>query len=349
MNGGPGRGWLSPLSSIYDVAAGMKNAAYDRRWLRPRRLEHPVISIGSLSVGGAGKTPVVIRLAELLAARGVAVSVLSRGYGRKVPAAAAAVETVDPRGLASRFGDEPLLMARRFAAAGAPSGSAPVNVVVGADRYAAGMLAEQAWRETGPAVHLLDDGFQHRRLGRDLDVVLLHRSDFEERLLPAGRLREPLSSLRRADVIVLREEDHELAEQLRGRDVQASVWFMRRSLRVPAGAEPAVAFCGIARPAEFFGGLRAAGMELVAERSFRDHQPYSAGDVERLRQLASGAGARRFITTEKDAVRLESKLLSRLTSDGRVPVETAELEMVFTDEDAIVEALLSAILGHKEA
>src|SRR5262249_8054956 len=141
-------------------------------------LRGPVISVGSLSAGGAGKTPLVLLLGELLKQRQIPFDVLSRGYGRK----SKGVRLVDPAGEAAEFGDEPLLIARR------PG----VPVVVGENRYHAGLLAEQRF---GPQLHLLDDGFQHRALARDFDVVALTLVDLNDRLLPAGRLREPLTSL----------------------------------------------------------------------------------------------------------------------------------------------------------
>ncbi len=154
--------------------------------LAPSRLRGPVVSIGNLSVGGSGKTPFVLLLGELLKARGIKFDILSRGYGRKTRG----VALVDPAGSARDFGDEPLLMARRL----------NVPVIVGEYRYAAGVFAEKKF---GPQLHLLDDGFQHRSLARDFDIVLVTPEDARDRLLPAGRLREPLSSLRRADAVVL--------------------------------------------------------------------------------------------------------------------------------------------------
>ena len=160
---------LLALTPLYAAAVAAKNLAYDRGWLRAEHLRGPVISVGNLSVGGSGKTPLTLRLAELLRERDLAVDVLSRGYGRRSEATA----KVDPQGSAQNFGDEPLLMAR-----------AGVLVYVGDSRYEAGMLAE---RDAGsPRVHLLDDGFQHRQLARNVDVVVLHRGDFADQLLPAG-------------------------------------------------------------------------------------------------------------------------------------------------------------------
>ncbi len=310
---------LAPLVPLYAAAAGAKNLAYDRGWLKPSRLAWPVVSVGNLSVGGAGKTPLVIRLAQLLTQQGVHVDVLSRGYGRK----AQDVERVDVEGSAKHYGDEPLLIAR----------NASVPVYVGASRYEAGLRAEGEFTARG--VHLLDDGFQHRRLARDADIVVVHRSDFEQGLLPAGRLREPMSALARASVVVLRQEDRELENELRRRGVRAPVWIQQRRLTVEAAGK-CVAFCGIARPEEFFSGLREAGVELAATISYRDHHAYSDADVDVLIQRAAHADA--FVTTEKDAVRLSAQQKAKLASVA--PICVARLAVSIQNEEAVVAQLM---------
>jgi tetraacyldisaccharide 4'-kinase len=328
------RGLLRPLNPLYGAAIAVKNAAYDRGWISAERLRRPVVSVGNLSVGGSGKTPLVIRLAQLLTAQGLAVDVLSRGYGRS----STAVERVDPFGSAEQFGDEPLLIAQK----------AGVPVYVGASRYAAGVLAER--ESAGPelpgrGVHLLDDGFQHRKLARDVDIVVVHGSDFRQRLLPAGRLREPLSSLRRASAIVLRSEDAGLETRLEmrlgERGVRAPIWIQHRRLAVETRGR-AVAFCGIAHPDEFFSALRANGVDLVATRAFRDHHRYTDADVDAVLKLCMGAGAEVCVTTEKDAVRLSPKQRARLASGSRL--ETARLEVSLADEAVAVEQLLAMLV-----
>ncbi len=315
------RALLLPLVPLYRTAAGLKNTAYDRGWLAAAHLQWPVVSVGNLSVGGAGKTPLVIRLAQLLLAQGLSVDVLSRGYGRN----STAVARVDPRGSAEEFGDEPLLIAHK----------AGVPVYVGASRYAAGLLAES--ESSPPGVHLLDDGFQHRKLARNADIVVVHKSDFRQHLLPAGHLREPLASLKRASAIVLREEDAGLAEELHKLGVSAPVWIQQRRLVVDTRG-PAVAFCGIARPEEFYTALKTSGIDVVGTRSFRDHHRYMDADVEALLSLCQSSGAKAFITTEKDAVRLSSQQRARLASV--MPLEAARLEVSLLDEAAVVEQLL---------
>lgn len=319
---------LLPLVPLYAAGVAVKNTAWDRGWLRPKRLQLPVVSIGNLSAGGSGKTPLVIRLAQLLRERGIAVDVLSRGYGRR----SSAVEGVRPGGSADEFGDEPLLIAQ----------SAEVPVFVGADRYAAGALAE---RQGNAALHLLDDGFQHRQLARDVDIVVLHRSEFVARLLPAGRLREGFSSLRRAQIIAMREEDREMEPELRRRGFRQPVWWMERQLEV-VGRGRAVAFCGIARPEEFFSALTPAGVSLAAIRAWRDHHRFTEGDLLELTHLLRETGAEGFVTTEKDFVRLPAEL--RKTLESAAPLECAQLRVRLDDEPRSIDQLLALLPGNRD-
>jgi tetraacyldisaccharide 4'-kinase len=316
---------LQPLVPLYRTAIAMKNAAYDRGWIAPKHLNWPTVSIGNLSVGGSGKTPLVIRLVQLLTTHGVHVDVLSRGYGRT----STEVARVDPSGSAEQFGDEPLLIAQ----------NANVTVYVGASRYAAGLMAERESPKTG--VHLLDDGFQHRKLARDADIVVVHPSDFEQQLLPTGRLREPLTSLRRASIIVLRSEDAALERELRNRGIQAPIWIQHRRLAVEQQG-PAIAFCGIARPEEFFASLKANGVDLLATRSFRDHHAYQAADIDAILKLAQNTGASLCITTEKDAVRLTAA--QRASLAAAVHLEPARLEVSLENEPAAVQQLLALLV-----
>lgn len=289
---------MNPLASIYGGVVGTRNALYERRILRARRLQGPVVSVGNLSAGGSGKTPFVILLGELLKTRGVKFDVLSRGYGRE----SRGVLLVDPGGFAQQFGDEPLLIARKL----------EVPVIVGEDRYAAGQFAESRF---GPQLHLLDDGFQHRALARDFDIVLVTPQDATDRLLPAGRLREPLRSLSRADAVVLSSgaaaESFPLERKL--------VWRVRRGI-TPQNVPPRpIVFCGIARPQSFVLQLRAANIDPVAEAFYRDHHAYTEKDVRELLELKGRSEAGGFVTTEKDAVNL-GPYLSALEPLSVVPV-----------------------------
>ncbi len=289
---------MSLLSTIYGSVVRARNALYDRGIFRARRLQGPVISIGNLSVGGSGKTPFVILLGKLLKARGVEFDVLSRGYGRT----SRGVLLVNPGGASSQFGDEPLLIARRL----------EVPVILGEDRYQAGAFAEGKF---GPRLHLLDDGFQHRALARDFDIVLVSADDARDRLLPAGRLRESCQSLRRADAVVLTAGASPGDFPLDGK----LAWRVRRGIaptKVPARP---VAFCGIARPQSFLLQLRKAGIEPAAEAVYQDHHAYTEKDIRELIALRSRSEADGFVTTEKDAINLGG-FFSALEPIAVVPV-----------------------------
>jgi tetraacyldisaccharide 4'-kinase len=274
---------LNPLAAIYGGAVAARNALYDRRILRARRLKGAVISVGNLSTGGSGKTPFVMLLAELLQNRGIKLDVLSRGYGRESRGA----RLVDPNGDPREFGDEPLLIARRL----------QVPVIVGEERYEAGRLSEQKF---GPQMHLLDDGFQHRALARDFDIVLVTPQDANDRMLPAGRLREPLAALGRADAVVLTSGATAERFPIQGK----AIWRVRRGIVPQNVPMRPIVFCGIARPQNFVLQLRTAGIEPVAEAFYRDHHPYSENDVHELLALRQKSEAGGFVTTEKDAINL---------------------------------------------
>ena len=290
---------MNLLSQIYGLAAGVRNALYDRQMLPTRRLEGSVISVGNLSVGGSGKTPFVILLGELLKARGIPFDVLSRGYGRQTRG----VLLVDPGGSSRDFGDEPLLIARRL----------DIPVILGEERYQAGIFAEQKF---GPRLHLLDDAFQHRALARDFDIVLVTADDARDHLLPAGRLREPLTALQRADAVVLTAG---AAPDLFSVDGKL-VWRVRRGISAENVPPKPVAFCGIARPQNFVLQLRKAGIEPSAEAVYRDHHAYTENDIRELLALKTQSEAGGFVTTEKDAVNLGA-YFSALQPLAVVPVK----------------------------
>jgi tetraacyldisaccharide 4'-kinase len=311
-----GKGKMNLLASLFGLGVRARNALYDRGMARAHQLRGPVVSVGNLSVGGSGKTPFVLLLGDLLKARGLKFDILSRGYGRK----SRGVALVDPAGSPSDFGDEPLLMARTLA----------VPVIVGEERYAAGVFAEQKFL---PQLHLLDDGFQHRSLARDFDIVLVTPADIRDRLLPAGRLREPLTALRRADAIVLTSGASADGFPLDGK----LVWRVRRGIMpVNVPARPLV-FCGIARPKNFVLQLRTAGIEPVAEAFYRDHHAYSERDIRDLLDLGQRSEADGFVTTEKDAVNLGG-YLSALEPLAVVPVK-----MELMDAANAVDTMLARI------
>jgi tetraacyldisaccharide 4'-kinase len=261
-------------------------------------------------------------LGELLKARGIRFDVLSRGYGRR----SRGVLPVETKGKAADFGDEPLLIARRLG----------VPVIVGESRYAAGRVAEEKFDSQ---LHILDDGFQHRSLFRDFDLVLMTESDFEDTLLPLGRLREPLASLARADAVVLPAGlriDHWALRQ-------KPVWRMERKLAAADLPAAAIVFCGIARPEQFFEQVRGAGIVPAAEVEFRDHHAYGRKDVERLIAMRGKLGAGGFVTTEKDAINLESASLH-----GELkPLTIATLSVTLDHPADMVDTIFTTIAERK--
>jgi tetraacyldisaccharide 4'-kinase len=283
------------------------------------------VSVGNLSVGGAGKTPFVIALGELLKARGIAFDVLSRGYGRQTRG----VLLVDPKGTAADFGDEPLLIARRL----------NVPVIVGESRYAAGLFAEAklTGNELQPQLHILDDGFQHRSLARDFDIVLLTERDFSDRLLPSGRLRETLSSLARADAIAIPADLTSGNPALSGK----LICRLHRQVNLPAAPPNPVLFCGIARPEQFFAQvreqLRVLGIEAAAELIFRDHHAYTPQDVGKLKAARKRHNAGGFVTTEKDAINLGT------LGDELDPLAIAGLNIALDNPADVVDTILRRI------
>ncbi|MGA9979690.1 MAG: tetraacyldisaccharide 4'-kinase [Candidatus Sulfotelmatobacter sp.] len=311
---------MNPLATIYGGVVGARNSLYDRGLLRAKRLAGAVVSVGNLSTGGSGKTPFVLLLGELLKARGIKFDVLSRGYGRQTRGAL----FVDPAGSPPDFGDEPLLIAQRL----------QVPVYVGESRFEAGRLAEARF---GPQLHLLDDGFQHRALARDFDIVLLTSEDAKDRLLPSGRLREPLRNLRRADAVVLpvdaAPEKFPLAGKL--------VWRVRRGI-VPQHVPPRpVVFCGIARPQNFVRQLRAANIEPTAEAFYRDHHHYHEKDIRELLQLKQQSEAGGFLTTEKDAINLGTHLYALH------PLSVVPVKMELQDSPDAVDTMLRVVAERK--
>jgi tetraacyldisaccharide 4'-kinase len=311
---------LNLLPAIYGSIVAARNALYDREILPTRRLEGAVISVGNISAGGSGKTPFVLLLGELLKVRGVKFDVLSRGYGRR----SRGVRLVDPAGLPPEFGDEPLLISRKL----------QVPVIVGEDRHEAGHFGESRF---GPQLHLLDDGFQHRALMRDFDIVLVTPQDASDRLLPAGKLREPLSSVRRADAVVLASGASAEMFPLGGK----LVWRVRRGI-APNNIPPRpVVFCGIARPQNFVLQLRAANVEPAAEAFYRDHYAYTEKDIRELLALRQESEAGGFVTTEKDAVNLGIHL------SALQPLSVVPVRMELADADNALDTMLGAIKQRK--
>jgi tetraacyldisaccharide 4'-kinase len=316
---------LWPLVPIYSLAVGLRGLQFRLGLKKIRRLRWPVVSIGNLSAGGAGKTPLTIALAKALSARGLHVDVLSRGYGRQ----SALPLAVNADGAASEFGDEPMLIARE----------ANVPVYVAAERYQAGLLAERdSTAQFG--IHLLDDGFQHRQLARDVDILLLSRRDLADHLLPAGNLREPLDAARRAQVIAIPADEADVEAEIKARGWNAQVWRIRRHMEIPHLDGPVAAFCGIARPDQFFRGLQSAGVKLAARIAFADHHIYTAADLARIESSARAAGATALLTTEKDRIRIGALAP---TVSASLPIQTVPLRIEIEDEKAAIDWLVHSL------
>jgi tetraacyldisaccharide 4'-kinase len=270
-------------------------------------LRRPVVSVGNLAMGGRGKTPVVAHLARALLAAGLRPAILSRGYARRQPVEGVVVVSDGAHLCAdlARSGDEPLMLARDLPGA---------IVLVSPDRTLAATLAEQV---LGADVHVLDDGFQHRRLARDVDVVVIAPQDLTARRLPFGPLREDARALRRAHAVVLDGGSDAQASSVQDvirRYTTAPVFPLHRRLGEPVPLEPGrgwpatrprvIAVAGIAAPERFGQALRAANWDVARVMAFRDHHPYDASDVRRIAAALQDTGAAGVLTTSKDAVRL---------------------------------------------
>lgn len=305
---------LAPFGWLYGKIIDARNAMYDRGWLRSYELGTRTISIGNITTGGTGKTPLVALVAELLAENGERVCVLTRGYGRKTTGRVLVSDgeriLVDARS----GGDEPVELAQRLLG--------KAVIVADADRVAAAKWAKEAY---GITAFVLDDAFQHRRAKRDVDIVCIDATNPSGGgyILPAGRLREPLKNLSRADSVVITRAD--LAKDLAGLRSEISD-FGRRTFEaetrlthfVPLASylaesqEPQdapelsrpFAFCGVGNPASFFDQLRRQGVALVGTKAFSDHHYYSPADIASLTTEARRHRADCFVTTAKDAVKL---------------------------------------------
>ena len=300
---------LWPVSLLYSFVAGVKSTLYARGIFRRSKLPGTVISVGNLTVGGTGKTPMVLAIAEYLAQHGKHVAILARGY-RGIWAGAAS-------GLPQS--DEVALLRERLAG--------KVQLGVGADRYASGTVLARH----GVDWFVLDDGFQHLKLARDVDVVLVDASDpFGGGLvLPAGLLRESLGALRRADIVVITrsvQAPSPATESVIRRHTNCPIFYastrLETVLRVPAldvtlpprDWERArfLAFCGIGNPAAFFADLRNWSFQLVGQRSFQDHHVYTTREASELEQAASNCGADALLCTEKDVWNLRGVQMNAL-------------------------------------
>lgn len=333
---------LTPLAVVYGAVARLRAYAYKRGTFRVRRLTGCVIGVGNLTTGGTGKTPMVIWIAEKLAASGKRVGILTRGYRG---------QNFADRGSTS---DEVRMMAEHLGDA--------VTFGVGADRYEQGTKLAQK----GVEWFVLDDGFQHMKLARDVNMVLVDATNpfGGRRLLPAGRLREPRSALGRADIVVVTRSAHAPAVEAAVRhETAAPIFYAETALRAVrriSGTGPEVispaevarsgdgtdvrwfAFSGIGNPNAFASNLKQWGFKLAGRRQFPDHHRYAAADVREVANAATRAGAGRLICTEKDKFNLPAE------ADFAMPVYFCEIAMMPTDEEALWQAILDRAVasGH---
>jgi tetraacyldisaccharide 4'-kinase len=305
----PAASLLQPLAWSYGAVLAARRRAYESGWLRSESAGKPVVVVGNLTVGGTGKTPLVIWLARELGAQGLKVGIVSRGYGRRD----GQLRTVEAASDWREVGDEPLIVARR---SGCPT-------IVGADRVA----AARSLAARGVDVIVADDGLQHLRLARDCEIVVIDgmRGFGNGRLLPAGPLREPVVQLWHADVVVVNgaREHASLAQALPPQGTLAMALVPQEAVRLDARAprralaefrgQRAHAVAGIGNPQRFFASLRAQGIELI-EHAFPDHHAFAAAQLAFADELP-------VLMTEKDAVKCMAFADARL---WYVPV-TAEL------------------------
>ncbi|MEJ7622703.1 MAG: tetraacyldisaccharide 4'-kinase [Pyrinomonadaceae bacterium] len=340
---------LSLFARIYARIADLRNYLYDRGVLDTHDLGVRTISVGNLTTGGTGKTPLVAYIAGIMAARGEKVCILTRGYGR--PDERRRVLVSDFENILADVdsaGDEPLELARKLLG--------QAIVIADADRVSAG---EWARRRFGVTTFILDDGFQHRKVKRDVDIVCIDATRpvgevcattlASGRMLPAGRLREPLHNLKRAGVVMITRSDHSTSEAIailksEVLELASSSDIFLATTRIgsihlinapPVDGESDVkvldqrksfAFCALGNPDSFFIGLRGAGINLLAADHFPDHHRYLQSDVDRVEELARKCGAERLLTTAKDAVKLT-------TLRFQMPCEVVEIDVSVDDPD----------------
>jgi tetraacyldisaccharide 4'-kinase len=324
---------LPPLSLLYGAVTRTRLSLYRRGTFHTTKLERPVISIGNITTGGTGKTPLVEYVARTLASQGKKVCILTRGYGRKDPHLQVIVS--DGYGVLaspSEAGDEPYLLATKLTGLAA--------VISSADRIAAG---REAIKDFGTDCFVLDDGFQHLRLARDLNVVTVDATNpwGGGRLLPHGRLRESVEGMSRADCVVITRCDQvanlgalrdEISQLVKGRPIFESQMRMVRVSPLKNSGEslaPPVrvgAFCAVGNVASFFSMVRQAGYEIAVERAFPDHHEYSQEEIDAISRAARDEGAEVLVTTAKDAVKLR-------TLSFPIPCYVAEIEIAIEDAE----------------
>lgn len=302
---------LALASLPYRTVVAVRNCLYDRGLLKQTKLPCPVVSIGNITVGGTGKTPLTMMLANLLRERGYKPAILSRGYGGAGQPLCIVSDGNRVLATVAEAGDEPLLIALFLR---------DIPVITGADRIRTG---EYAIRELGADILILDDAFQHRRLFRDLDIVLIRESDpfGNGHLLPHGPLRESLTEMKRADIIVVNGTSHKTGDTVHALYLPSQPhapffqgyyrpttllrsWKDTREPPESLRDKKICAFAGIANPTAFRQTLESLGGEVVAFLAFPDHHPYTTEDIEKIQEAHTASAATIIVTTEKDGMRL---------------------------------------------
>ena len=331
---------LAPLGWLYGFGASLRRRAYTLGLLKSERLGSPVISVGGLAMGGSMKTPTVIELARALSSRGPKVGVLGHGYRGASPGPRIVSDGESPLETVASVGDEALLLAHELP--GCP-------IVVGRDKVAAGRLLEERF---GRRIVLVDSGFQHRRLFRDLDIVCVTEADLGARVMPAGMLRESVRALRAAHMIFTdRATDGRRVAQLKARRPN-DVFSLARAdfgffpldgsgVEVDAPAR-AFVFSGIGAPERFVKDVAARGVEVAGQRSFRDHHVFTEGELKDLADAAGKAGAQAVVTTAKDAVRIGAW-------PGAVPLLVLAARLDIERLPAVLKRIDSVILARIKA
>ena len=340
------------IAALYSTLMRMRNACFDAGILTSRSLPIPTISVGNITVGGTGKTPMVTKIAEMLLAMGEKPCILTRGYGRKDVAKRVVVsDGVNVLADARTGGDEPFEMATRL--------DGKVVIVADRNRLAAG---EWAIGEFGVTVAILDDGFQHRRVKRNLDVVCVDATDpfGNGRTLPTGKLREPLSSLQRADLLILTRSNlidtsdlEKIRETVRIHSADTETMLSenrttgvthidefsgRPDSRTDFGEfrmKGGFLFCALGNPQSFLSQMKGDGLDIVGHRFMRDHSTYDDATISAIENQASESGATYLITTPKDAVKLADTRLS-------LPCFVVETTPMLTDEKRFAEIIHEA-------
>ncbi len=346
--------WLP--AKLYEFAVRLRIAAYETNYLTAKKLDAFVISVGNITLGGTGKTPIVNYIARYLTREDRSVAILTRGYGRQSKGRRILNDSRNHSQNKNResyreFGDEPIMLARALP---------QVPVIIDKNRYEAGVFAK---RTLDINILLLDDGYQHLAVARDLNILLLDATDpfGEFEMVPFGRLREPLYALKRADVVIITRADrpfdeaqtlgiikHICGDQVPVLYFYSSIVNLRHlSTQEVYEANEFVGWnvavmCGIGNPPAFSEDLMQIGLNVVAENFFADHHPFTQADLDKVLQTARNVGAEAIITTEKDAVRLEN-----LRYGDDMPIYVAQLELQSDDEVRFKSLLLRAILTKK--